>query len=173
MPSLRLDACSATSCSFSTQSRSTFRRISSRAMAAPVTPAPMSSTSGARPARLSSVCGTGFGCLCAAPGHVTSFTVYQRLLGLAARRPTATTPSQSSALPRSTSTPRSTTACTRPPNRFFSARFIFLSGIRIRLPFAFLPILSVGQPTDFFRFQDSTRRRECQCTVCTGNVNFL
>ena len=55
----------------------------------------------------------GFGCLCAAPGHVTSFTVYQRLLGLAARRPAATTPSQSSALPRSTSTPRSTTACTR------------------------------------------------------------
>ena len=68
---------------------------------------------------------------------------------------------------------RQTTACTRQPNRFFSARFIFLSGIRIRLPFAFLPILSVGQPTDFFRFQDSTCRMECQCTVCTGNVNFL
>lgn len=60
-----------------------------------------------------------------------------------------------------------------PAEPLFQRTVYFLSGIRIRLPFAFLPILSVGQPTDFFRFQDSTRRRECQCTVCTGNVNFL
>jgi len=31
-----------------------------------------------------------------------------------------------------------------------------------------------GHPAPtFFRFQDSTRRWECQCAVCTGNVNFL
>ena len=55
----------------------------------------------------------------------------------------------------------------------FSAHGLFFERYPHSSPLRF-PADFISRSTDrLLRFQDSTRRRECQCTVCTGNVNFL
>ena len=122
MPSFRLEACIATSCSFSIRATRSFQRVSSRATAQPTTPPPITATSKLRPSKSSSRTAGSFMGGCGSAGQRTSFTrVY--LPRAAHRRPASTTSAQLGASPVRVTTPFSYAARTAPPKR--AASFLF------------------------------------------------